>query len=154
MKEWTKVLEEIYRTAPISKTLKSDIWFDEDGRAHFSLQFHPGICHALGDIHGGIIAAMIDNALWFTAAAQYPYVWITTTEFHTYLVKPPERQNIYSEGWIIHKGKRLAVARAEVKREDGALVAYGTGTFAVLSHIRLDLDEAKRRIKELLAQSK
>ncbi len=154
MKEWTKVLEEIYRTAPISKTLKSDIWFDEDGRAHFYLQFHPGICHALGDIHGGIIAAMIDNALWFTAAAQYPYVWITTTEFHTYLVKPPERQNIYSEGWIIHKGKRLAVARAEVKREDGALVAYGTGTFAVLSHIRLDLDEAKRRIKELLAQSK
>ena len=82
-------------------------------------------------------------------AAQYPRVWVTTAEFHTYLVKTPDRQNLYSEGWIIHRGKRMAVARAEVRREDGALVAYGTGTFIVLEHLKFDLEEAKKRLSEL-----
>ncbi|RMG60266.1 MAG: PaaI family thioesterase [Deltaproteobacteria bacterium] len=148
-REWLDTLEMIYRKAPISRTLKSDISFDDEGRAHFSLQFHPGVCHALGDIHGGIIGAMVDNATWFTAAAMYPNVWITTTEFHTYLIKTPARQNIYSEGWVIHRGKRLAVTRAEVRREDGELVAYGTATFVVLSHIRFTVEEVEKALKSL-----
>ncbi|RLD96462.1 MAG: hypothetical protein DRI93_00870 [Aquificota bacterium] len=147
--EWARVLESVYRKAPISKTLNSDIWFDDEARAHFVLRFNPGVCHAMGDIHGGIIGAMVDNAIWFTAAAQYPWIWVTTTEFHTYIIKTPNRQDIYSEGWIVHKGKRLAVAKAEVKTADGSLVAYGTGTFAVLSHIRFDLDQVEARLKEI-----
>jgi len=149
MLEWTKTLESIYRRAPISKTLNSDIWFDEEARAHFVLRFNPGVCNAMGDLHGGIIGTMVDNATWFTAAAQYPQVWVTTTEFHTYILKVPEKQDIYSEGWILHKGKRLAVAKAEVKRADGTLVAYGTGTFAVLSHIRFDPEQVEARLREI-----
>ncbi len=148
-RSWLEELERIYRQAPISKTLNSDISFDDEGRAHFVLRFNAGVCHGFGDIHGGIIATMIDNALWFTVAAQYPWVWVTTAEFHTYLVKTPNRQNLYSEGWIMHKGKRIAVAKAEVKREDGALVAYGTGTFIVLEHLKFDLEEAKKRLNDL-----
>ncbi|MGB9668625.1 MAG: PaaI family thioesterase [Thermosulfidibacteraceae bacterium] len=148
-REWISILESIYRRAPISRTLNSDIWFDEEGRAHFVLRFDPSFCHPLGDIHGGIISAMVDNAIWYTASARYPRVWITTVEFHTYIVKTPDRQNIYSEGWVIHSGKRLAVARAEVKREDGELVAYGTGTLLVLSHIKLDHEEVERKLCEI-----
>ncbi len=151
--EWTDTLASIYRRAPISKTLNSDIWFDDEARAHFVLRFYPGVCNAMGDYHGGIIGAMVDNATWFTAAAQYPWVWVTTTEFHTYILKTPERQDIYSEGWILHKGKRLAVAKAEVRRADGALVAYGTGTFAVLSHIRFDPEQVEARLRELGVES-
>ncbi|RLD98137.1 MAG: hypothetical protein DRI91_03780, partial [Aquificota bacterium] len=55
--EWARVLESVYRKAPISKTLNSDIWFDDEARAHFVLRFNPGVCHAMGDIHGGIIGA-------------------------------------------------------------------------------------------------
>ena len=149
IREWTKTLEAIYMKAPISKTLNSRIQFDEEARAHFTLPFHPGVCHALGDIHGGIIGAMVDNAIWFTAAAQYPWIWVTTTEFHTYIIKAPNRQNIYSEGWMVHRGKRLAVAKAEVKATDGSLVAYGTGTLAVLNHIRFNLDQVEKQLKEI-----
>jgi len=149
IREWIRTLETIYRKAPIRKTLNSDIWFDEDARAHFVLHFNPGVCHALGDVHGGIIGAMVDNATWFTAAAQYPKVWVTTTEFHTYLIRVPNRQDIFSEGWVIHKGKRMAVVKAEVKAADGSLVAYGTGTFAVLGHIKFDLEQVESRLREI-----
>ena len=59
-KIWLVELEKIYRQAPISKTLNSDIHFDEEGRAHFVLRFNAGVCHGFGDVHGGIIATMID----------------------------------------------------------------------------------------------
>ncbi|BAT71537.1 thioesterase [Thermosulfidibacter takaii ABI70S6] len=148
LKEWWQILEEVYRNAPISKTTNTDIWFDEKGHANFVLKFNKGVCHALGDIHGGIIAVMIDNATWFTAAGQYPWVWITTLELHTYIVKPPMGKDIYSKGSIIHKGKRVAVAKAEVTTEDGTLIAYGTGSFVVLPHIKLSLEEVKKKLSE------
>ena len=142
-------LEEIYRKAPISKTLNSEIWFDEDFRAHFKVNFIPSLCHALLDYHGGIIAALIDNAIWFTASACYPRIWITTSEFHTYIVGAPEGKSIFSKGWMIHKGKRTAVAKAKVKTEDGKLVAFGTGTLIVLPHIEFSLEKVKDRLKSL-----
>ncbi len=141
LEKWWRTLEKIYQKAPISKTTQTRLWFDEEGNAHFKLTFNAGVCNAMGDIHGGIIATMIDNATWFTAAAQYPWVWITTFELHTYMVKPAQRQNIYSHGSIIHKGKRTAVAKAKVVREDGTLIAYGTGSFVVLPHITFTPEE-------------
>jgi len=43
----------------------------------------------------------------------------------------------------------MAVVKAEVKAADGSLVAYGTGTFAVLSHIRFDLEQVESRLEEI-----
>ncbi len=148
-KEWAKLLEKIYKTAPISKTLNSDIWFDDELRAHFIAKFAPSLCHAMGDFHGGIIAALVDNAIWFTAAAQYPEIWVTTSEFHTYIVSAPQGKDIMSEGWMIHVGKRTAVAKAEVRTSDGRLVAFGTGTLVVLPHVRFTMEDVKKRLDSI-----
>ncbi len=122
--------------------------FDRELRAHFYVTFDDGLCHALGDYHGGVISALVDNAIWFTAAARYPGVWIATSEFHTYIVGAPGRRNLHSQGWLIHAGKRTAVAKAQVETDDGRLVAVGMGTLVVLPHVKLSLEEVLERWKK------
>ncbi len=148
---WVKRLENIYRSAPISETLNSDIWYDEECRAHFKLIFKPDFCHAFGDIHGGIISALIDNATWFTVAAHTPNRWLVTTELHTYMLKPANRSNLYSEGFVINKGVKLSVAKAEVKDENGSLIAYGSATIYI-TNIKFDDEKAKVIIERLKNQ--
>ncbi len=151
IKLWTKKLEEIYRLAPIKETLNSDIWFDDEYRAHFKLGFKPDFCHAFGDIHGGIISALIDNATWFSAAAFYPNKWVVTTELHTYLLRPAKRKDLYSEGFIINKGAKLAITKAQIKNKDGTLIAYGSATIYI-TNIEFDNEKAKRIIDKLKLQ--
>jgi len=146
--EWARQLEEIYRNAPIRKTLSSDIWFDEELRAHFKINTIPDLFHPLADVHGGIIGALIDNAVWYTAAAQYPNRWIVTTEFHTYLLRPAKGSNLHSYGELIYKGKTQAVAKANVERDDGTLVAYGTGTL-VVTNVEVDIEKVKELIGKI-----
>ena len=148
-KLWTRKLEKIYRAAPIKETLNSDIWFDEENRAHFKLEFKPDFCHGLGDIHGGIISALIDNATWFTAAASYPGKWVVTTELHTYFLKPAKRKDIYSEGFLVNKGLKLAVAKAEVKNAEGTLIAYGSATIYV-TNVEIDEEKTKKIIEKIV----
>ena len=148
IRKWTEELVEIYRMAPISKTTNTDIWFDEEFRAHFKLTFKPNVCHGYGDIHGGIIATLIDNATWFTAAAQFPYKWIATSELHTYLIRPARKRDLYAEGFIISKGKKLVITRGEVKTKNGDLIAYGSATIFI-SNLTFSIEKAKERLSKL-----
>ena len=150
---WVEKLEKIYRSAPIRETLNSDIWYDNEYRAHFKLVYKPDFCHGLGDIHGGIISALIDNATWFTVAASYPNRWLATTELHTYMLKPAKRSNLYSEGFIVSKGVKLAVARAEVKNEEGTVIAFGSATIYI-SNIEFDEEKSRKIIEKIKLQFK
>ncbi|MDO8519179.1 MAG: hypothetical protein Q7T11_03335 [Deltaproteobacteria bacterium] len=51
-----------FNGAPIKKTTQMSIRYTEDGRAVFDLPHNPNLDHALNDVHGGIIALMLDNA--------------------------------------------------------------------------------------------
>ncbi len=148
IKKWTEELAEIYMLAPISKTTNTEIWFDEDFRAHFKLTFTPAVCHGFGDIHGGIISTLIDNATWFTAAAQFPYKWVATSELHTYLIRPARKRDLYAEGFIISKGKKLIITKSEVRTKSGDLIAYGSAT-VFISNLPFSMEKAKEKLGKL-----
>lgn len=148
IKKWTEELAEIYMLAPISKTTNTEIWFDNDFKAHFKLTFTPAVCHGFGDIHGGIISTLIDNATWFTAAAQFPYKWVATSELHTYLTRPARKRDLYAEGFIISKGKKLVITKSEVKTKSGDLIAYGSAT-VFISNLSFSMEKAKEKLGKL-----
>ncbi|HBF12969.1 MAG TPA: hypothetical protein DDW49_06220 [Deltaproteobacteria bacterium] len=124
-------LIKLFDKAPIKKTFGMTFHYDQ-GSAIFELPYNPGLDHALGGTHGGVIATLLDNAGWFTVALYYD-TWIATSEFQTRLLEPVTKETLISRGWIIRQGKTLSVAGMEVKTSSGKLIATGTGSFVVTS---------------------
>jgi acyl-coenzyme A thioesterase PaaI-like protein len=69
-------LIEFAKQAPIVKTFGMSLQYKVQGQAIWELPHNPGLDHAGGDVHGGIIATLLDNAGWFTAAPYFD-TWIS-----------------------------------------------------------------------------
>ena len=125
-------LIELFGRAPIKKTFRMVLSYNDNLEAIFKMPHSPNYEHALGDTHGGIIATLLDNAGWFTAAVQYE-TWIATIEMQMRLLKPAGKKDLIAMGELIRAGRSFAVAHMKVQTARGRLVATGSGTFAITS---------------------
>ena len=125
-------LVSFFNRARLSKAFGMQISYDDNGAASFVMPYNPSFDHGMGGIYGGVIASMIDNAGWFTVAAQTDY-WVSTVSLNIQLLEPAERVQIRSVGELVRTGKRLAVAKMEVLTETDSLIAIGSGTFSISS---------------------
>ena len=125
-------LIELFGRAPIKKTFGMVFSYNDNHQAIFEMPHNPNYEHALGDTHGGIIATLLDNAGWFTAAVHYE-TWIATIEMQMRLLKPAGKRDLVAMGELIRAGRSFAVAQMKVQTAKGRLVATGSGTFAITS---------------------
>jgi len=83
-----------------------------------------------GRIYGGFLAAMLDglcgHAVRSTTSTPTPQV---TLELKTSFLGRADQGILIGEGWVRHRGKSIAFAEAELRREDGELVARASATF-------------------------
>lgn len=124
-------LQRLYHGSGIARTLGLRMEV-EDGLPIFRQPYDPRFDHILHDVHGGVIATMVDMAGWTLAAAQYP-TWVVTTEFGLKLIDVAGRETLVARGRLLRAGRKLAVTTMEVATESGRLVAVGSGTYAVTS---------------------
>lgn len=130
LKQRRDYLCQLFSGAPIAKSFGMKIHYTEDGHAVFTQPYNKNYNHALGGIHGGVFAVMLDNAGWFTVAPYFD-TWTATVEFTTRLLEPVTEEELIAEGEIIRLGKKLTVADMKIHSGSGKLVATGSGTFAV-----------------------
>jgi uncharacterized protein (TIGR00369 family) len=116
--------------------LGAAVCFDDELRSVVTLPHKPELEHAMGGIHGGVLATLVDAAAWCAAAVHYPS-WITTVEFDVRLLEPVIGEDLVATGQVVRAGKRIAVAHAEVRTAAGRLVAVGGAT---LSATRLPIE--------------
>jgi len=122
----------LFERAPLPQHLGMTLRFDDAFVGTVAVPYAPFLDHGLGQVHGGILATLVDNAAWFTAAVHYD-TWISTAEFNIRLLEPVEGEDLAATGKVVRIGRRLAAADAEVRTAAGRLVAVGGGTFAVTS---------------------
>jgi len=132
LQQRAKRLEGLFAKAPIGKTYKMKLSYTKDFEAVFDMPHHSGLEHAMGDTHGGVIATLLDNAGWFTAAPHYA-TWIATVELQVRILEPAGKENLRARGRLVRAGRSLAVAEMEVRTVTGRLVAVGSGTFTATS---------------------
>ncbi len=132
IKNRSDVLCRFFDMAPMKKTFGMELSFDADGNACFEMPHKASFRHAMQDTHGGVIATLLDNAGWFTAATRYDH-WVNTAEMTVRLHEPANQEDLLATGRVIRAGRRLCVASMEVKSVSGRLIATGTGTFTVSS---------------------
>jgi uncharacterized protein (TIGR00369 family) len=110
-----------------------DMWIHEvnEGRVVFTAkpaEFH---YNALGTMHGGVIATLLDSALGCTVQSMLPTgTSYTTLELKVNYIRPitTKTETVYSEGKIIHIGGRTATAECRLTDAEGTLYAHGTTT--------------------------
>ena len=133
-----QLLRMFNEVAPIAGTLGMRLSYDEEGQAIVDLPYNPGLDHALGGVHGGVYATMLDTAGWFTAAAAHDEpCWLATSEMSMHLLLPVERASLRAVGRLIKRGTRQDVAEMRLYDGDGRLVAHATGTFVLLPGVSL-----------------
>jgi uncharacterized protein (TIGR00369 family) len=120
--------------ATIASTLDFTLVSVDEGKAVF--QGTPGAAHLnpMGTVHGGWFATLLDSALGCAVHTRMPpgraY---TTAELSVNIVRAltPKVQRVRAIGRVIHCGRQLATADAQLIGPDGTLYAHATTTCLV-----------------------
>ncbi len=123
-----QALADVYHGSPIGRTTGMRIAFDGNGRATCIWRHVHDYDHALGAVHGGLLATMLDNAAWFTAAAAHGE-WVVTSDLHFRLLTGTSGADLRATGTIVRTGRRLTIVAVELFAADGTLVATASGAF-------------------------
>ena len=120
--------------AAIAKTLDFLIVEVGDGSAIFQGTPGPQHFNPMGTVHGGWFATLLDSALGCAVHTRMPpgraY---TTAELSVNIVRAltPKVQRVRAIGRVIHCGRQLATADAQLVGPDGTLYAHATTTCLV-----------------------
>lgn len=151
----TRLMAELARMfneeAPIAHYFGMTLVFDDEGRAVVDLPYNPNLDHALGAVHGGVYATMLDIAGWFTAAgARDEPCWLVTSELSIRFLKPAVRTSLRAVGQMIKSGKRQDVVEMHMYDEKDHLVGHAVGTFVVLPDVPFerpgDADSTRQKV--------
>ena len=116
---------------PISETLDFTLIAVEDGQAVF--QGRPQFKHynPLGGVHGGWFATLLDSALGCAVHTTMPAGrGYTTLEFKVNLVRGLNDKVplVRAIGRVVHRGRQVTTAEADLVGHDGRLYAHATTT--------------------------
>jgi uncharacterized protein (TIGR00369 family) len=85
-----------------------------------------------GFIHAGVIATLGDHTAGGAARTLTGEKDVITIEFKINFLRPAKGNKLTCAGKVLHGGKQIATAEAEIFDEDGKLVAKLTETLSVI----------------------
>ena len=128
--------------APIAKHFGMRLSYSDTNRAIVDLPYNPALNHAMGGIHGGVYATLLDTAGWFTSAVTHEEsIWIATSELSMHFLKPAQECSLQAIGKIIQSGKRQDIVEMHIYDGNEQLVGHGTGTFILLPTILMGVEK-------------
>lgn len=103
-----------------------------DGITRIQLTVHENLIQFYGNLHGGVIAAMIDSAIAVAINQELDQgEGASTVEIKINYLRAISEGTLWAEGKVIQKGRSIVVGQGELKDEAGQILAIGTATFKV-----------------------
>jgi len=97
-----------------------------------SLQIERHHLNLIGILHGGVHATMLDSAMGLMAMIQRPKADVVTVNLNVNYVASVGEGKIIVTAEPVHSSRKLITAQAFARKENGDLLAFGTGTFRVI----------------------
>ncbi len=98
------------------------------GRTKLRVQVRSEQANNLGIAHGGLLCTMLDIAMGSAARVTTGCAAVMTLNMHTSFLAPG-RGELTAEGTVLHAGSYIIFCEAEIRSEDGTLVATASGVF-------------------------
>ncbi|HTJ31635.1 MAG TPA: PaaI family thioesterase [Dactylosporangium sp.] len=116
---------------PITHLLGTGRIEAEAGRVVVTLEPREYHYNPLGTVHGGVLATLLDTATGCAVHSTLPAgMGYTTLDLNTKFLRPASIASgvLTCEGTVISKGRRTALAQAQITDAHGGLVAHATST--------------------------
>ncbi len=121
-------LEQMYLAAPFNQYFEPTIKI-EAGQAEVVITVQPKMFHTGGSAHGAVFFKMMDDSAYFAAASLIEDVFLVTSTFNIYFMRPVFAGEIRAVGTAVHQSRRLLIAESVVYDEAGQEVGRGSGQF-------------------------
>ncbi|GJM38244.1 MAG: thioesterase [Acidimicrobiales bacterium] len=105
--------------ASILDLLQPDVIEQADGRAVFCFMARPEWTIPSGQVQGGIVAAMLDMTMAFSADD------LSTVSLHVDYLRPAFGPELTVTATVTRRGRRVIFAEAEMVDQEGRLIARG-----------------------------
>ncbi|MGJ8581461.1 MAG: PaaI family thioesterase [Psychromonas sp.] len=103
------------------------------GQANVELYVEPYHLQHKGFVHGGVISTLMDNTGWYAAVSNLEESYTAVTmEIKINYLKPALGKYLLASASVKRQGKTTAFVTIELFDEKNALVAYATGTYAII----------------------
>ncbi len=119
---------------PLRRFLGMDIEDVEPGHAIARLEVSEDLLNPNGVVHGGVLFTMVDTAMGkATMTSVEEGQWCASIEIQMRFLRPVSGGRLEADTRVIRRGRKVVHLESRVRDTDGALVATGAGTFAVIS---------------------
>lgn len=108
-----------------------DFWFQE-GRSRCSIDVDERHHNPGGILHGGVLCTVADAGMGAAVFSTLKKGERTTAlEIQVRFLRAVTRGRVTAESLVVHRGERLATTTAELRNDDGDLIAIASGTFYI-----------------------
>ena len=103
----------------------------EEGQVMTELPVTPSIQNALGFVHGGVYATMLDQILTLCCYT-ISKCFVVTIDLNIHYVANIQEGKLVATAKIFQQGKQIMMGQGEIRDEKGNLLAVGTGSFKII----------------------
>ena len=129
-----KVVNESRYFSLLSMEIRDLQW----GTSLLEIQLAEKHLQPFGFVHGGAIASIMDAATFWAVFPQIEKgLGLTTVEIKVNFLAPAQKGKLVAKGRCIRLGKTLALGDAEIRNNEGGLVAHGTATMMVMPDLKI-----------------
>jgi uncharacterized protein (TIGR00369 family) len=122
-------------SAPLATLIGSEPLEAEEGRFTCSIPANRWFCTAGGTFYGGMVALLADHAMGGAVHTTVPAgtSWATLDLKVNFLRPvPPDGRPLEARAAVVHRGRTIAVATAEIRTAEGKTAALATGSAMIL----------------------
>ena len=121
---------------PIMATIGAEVESVEEGRVVFVLEPAEYHYNPIGSVHGGVIATLLDTAAGCSVHSTLaPGELYTSLDLTVKFLRPVtvDSGRLRCEGSVLQRGRRTALAQAQLYDADGRLVAHATSSCLIFT---------------------
>ncbi len=126
-------LENMYHGHPLNQFIQARVRIFH-GKAEVIIPVRSELFHAGGAVHGSIYFKAMDDAAYFAVNSVVKDVFVLTSQFNTYFIRPVNQGELRAVGTLVSATKRVFIADAVVYNSEGKQVARGSGIYLKSPH--------------------
>jgi len=127
-----EVFKQLLNNSPMYRLMKMEVVDAGEGRSKLTMEAGERLHSVYGMLHGGAAATILDSACGIALGTLLePGEVCVTVDLRVNYISNLKEGNIVAEGRVVHKGRQTGVAQAEVRDEQGNLVAVCMSTHLI-----------------------
>jgi len=128
-------LQQTFQACRFHGYLRQSLEVVEPGCVRVRLEYFEDLEQAMGMLHGGVYAALLDTSSYYAALSAYQVggQLPLTQEYKINLLAPVEKEDLVAESRVVKAGKRLAVVETSIRSASDKLVAVGLTSLIIRS---------------------